>query len=319
VPRILNGSPAGSASTWIGAEAPGPRGAFIQLGTIETQGSATRPGGDPRARYQAFWSDARHGLQPQTLFPVNAGDDLSASLADAGKRWRLAIVDRSSGASRFFTGDEAATSFNRADWTQENRASGEHRPDPYPYLTTVGFRALTIDSAPPSPAHLSALWMTVGGNSVAPSPLYEDSFTLHKAPRPSTAGAQFLRIAAAEDAAANAFYAQVAGWTAKAPYSRLAPESAKFAAALHRNIAALARARWPAPAQGAALSLIDDMRSLLGHVVPPAQASRATLAAWRSALAREREDEGVSGAEDALRRILNVPVVSSSQRPSVIT
>jgi hypothetical protein len=311
VPRILKGSPPGSASTWIGAGARGPRRAFIQLGTIETQGSATRPGGDPRARYQAFWSDARHGLQPQTLFLVKAGDDLSASLAAAGKRWRLAIVDRSSGASRFFTGDEAATSFNRADWTQEKEASGEHSPDPYPHLATVRFRALTINSAPPGPAHLSALWMSVGGNSVAPSPLYEDSFTIQRAPRPSAAGAQFLRIAAAEDAAANAFYARVAGGT-KAPYSQLAPESAKFAAALHGNIAALARARWPAPAQGAAVLLIDDMRSLLGHVVPPERASRATLAAWWSTLAREREDEAVSGAEDALRRILNVPFVPSS-------
>src|SRR5262249_38518970 len=138
VPRILRGSSAGSASTWIGAEASGPRGAFIQLGTIETEGSVRGPDGAPRARYQAFWSDARHGLHPQPLFPVNPGDDLSASLAAAGRQWRLAVLDRSSGAAaRLLISDELAASFNRADWTQENRAGGEHRPDPYPNLAPV--------------------------------------------------------------------------------------------------------------------------------------------------------------------------------------
>jgi hypothetical protein len=312
VPRILKGSPAGSGSTWIGAQAPGPRRAFIQLGSIETESSAARPGAAPRSGYQAFWSDARHRLHPQTLFNVNPGDDLTANLAAAGRHWKLAIVDRSSGAARFVTSDEAASAFNRADWTQENRASGEHRPDPYPRLTAVEFRGLAINSAPPSPSNLSALWMSVGGNSVAPGPLSGDSFRLGKAPRPSAAGAQFLHITEPVDAAANAFYARVAGWTAKTPYSEVASASAKFAGTLRGSIAALVRTSWPAPAQAAAKPLIDDMRSLLGRVVPPAPASRVTLAAWSSALAREGEGEAVSRAEDALRRILNVPFVPSS-------
>jgi hypothetical protein len=213
---------------------------------------------------------------------------------------------------RFFISDEVAASFNRADWVQENRASGQHRPDPYPHLTAVGFRELAINSAPPSPTQLSALWMSVGGNTVSPSPLSGDSFTLRKAPKPSAAGAQFLRIASREDAAANAFYVHVGGWSGKAPYSQVASESARFAAALREHIDSLARASWPAPAQGAVQSLITDMRSLLAHVVPPPAASRVTLAAWRSALAREGEAEAIGGAEDAVRRILKVPIVPSS-------
>jgi hypothetical protein len=153
--------------------------------------------------------------------------------------------------------------------------------------------------------------MSVGGKSVAPSPISGDSFTLGKAPRPSAAGAQFLRIVAPEDAAANAFYAHLAGWGSRAPYAQVASQSAKFAVALRKNIDSLARASWPAPAQGAVESLIAEMRSLLGHVVPPAPASRVTLAAWRSAVAREGEAEAVSGAQDAVRRILDVPFVPS--------
>jgi hypothetical protein len=153
--------------------------------------------------------------------------------------------------------------------------------------------------------------MSAPRTSVAPSPISGDSFTLGKAPTPSAAGAQFLRIAGPEDAAANAFYARVAGWRANAPYSQVAPQSARFATALRENIDSLARASWPAPAQAAVRSLITDMRSLLGHVVLPTSASRQALAAWRSALAREGEAESVNGAGDTVRRILNVPFVPS--------
>jgi hypothetical protein len=179
-------------------------------------------------------------------------------------------------------------------------------------LTAVGFRELTINSAPPSPAHLSALWMSAGGDTVSPGPLSGDSFTLRRAPKPSAAGAQFLRIASPEDAAANAFYAQAAGWSATPSYSQVSSESARFAAVLHENIDSLARESWPAPARGAVQSLIADMRSELAHVVPPPAASRVTLAAWRAVLAGEGEAEAVNGGEDTVRRILNVPIVPSS-------
>jgi hypothetical protein len=247
------------------------------------------------------------------LFRVNPGDALSASLGRAGKRWRLAIVDTTSGAAaRFVTNDEAGASFNHADWTQENIASGEHEPDPYPQLTPVGFRHLAINSAAPSTAELSALWMSAGGNTVAPGPLHDDSFTLARAPKPSSAGAQYLRIARPEDAAANAFYGQFARWPANAPYSEIASASAKFAAALRDDAEALARARWPASAQGPVRSLTDDARSLLGHVQLRASGSRSSLAAWRAELTHEMEAETVSRAEDMVRRILNVPFVPAN-------
>jgi hypothetical protein len=310
VPRVLNRSPAGSASTWIGAGAPGPQGAFIQLGSTETESSVGRLHRARQTRYEAFWSDVRHGLHPRKLFRVNPGDDLSATLMSVGKRWRLAIVDRTSrAAARLFTTEEAGASFNHADWAQENVTSGEHVPDPYPHLTAVGFRQLAINSAPPTTAELSALWMSVGGSSVAPSPLHADSFTLARAPKVSAAGAQYLRIASPEDAAANAFFGQFARWTASHRYSQIAPASAKFAAVLRHNIDALAHARWPASAEGPVRSLIKDTRSLLQRVGLPPPGSRGALAAWRSALTHETEAEGASRAEDVVRRILNVPFV----------
>jgi hypothetical protein len=74
VPRILRGSPLGHAGTWIGAQAPGARGPFIQIGTNDDHFSATD------SSHYAFWSDTARNFTAQFLFSVKPGDDLSASL-----------------------------------------------------------------------------------------------------------------------------------------------------------------------------------------------------------------------------------------------
>jgi len=57
VPGILDRSPDGHASTWIGAQAPGSAspGPFIQVGITEDRFGPTSLGAHPRL-YQAFWS-----------------------------------------------------------------------------------------------------------------------------------------------------------------------------------------------------------------------------------------------------------------------
>jgi Peptidase A4 family len=309
VPRILNGSH-GSASTWIGVQGPGAPKPFIQIGSSEAEGF--RPGDAPEARYYTFWSDAVRGAPPRTLFRVNPGDDLSASLTRTHNRWMLAIVDTSSGAAeRFSTSAQTRAPFEEAAWTQEDVANGAATPLPYPQLGPVGFRRLAVNSLTPSAARLAAEWMSVDGKSVAPSPLHDGSFTLGPAPALTGAGKQYLRISGPEDAANYAFYGQFAGWTATTPLSQIASASSKLAAALDSSILADAHAQWPASAQRQVRSLIDDMRRLRDRL-RSTPSRPASLAAWRAGLTRETEADAVGEAEDALRRALNVPLVPVS-------
>jgi Peptidase A4 family len=307
VPRILNRSH-GSASTWIGVQAPGTPKPFIQIGSDEAEGF--RPGDAPEAHYNAFWSDVARGSRPHTLFRVNPGDDLSASLTLAENKWRLAIVDTSSGAAaRFSANAETGAPLEQAEWTQEDVADGAAKPLPYPQLGAVSFRRLAVNSAIPSSARLSAEWMSVGGKSIAPSPLQDGSFRLQPAPALTAAGKQYLRIIGPEEAAAYAFYGQLARWTARTPYPQIASASSNFGAALAASVQALAHARWPASAQAPLRALIGDMRVPLEHLRPAPSLPAASLAGWRAARTREAEADAVGDAEDALRRALNVPLV----------
>src|SRR5262249_7161493 len=243
----------------------------------------------------------------------NPGDDLSASLTRTHNGWMLAIVDTSSGAAkRFSTRAETRAPFEEAEWTQENVANGAARRLPYPQLSAVGFRRLAVNSVTRGSARLSPEWMSVDGKSVAPSPLHDGSFTLQPAPALTAAGKQYLRISGPEHAAAYAFYAQLARWTATTPYSEIASASSKYAAALRASIQADAHARWPASVQGQVRLLVEDIRRLRDQLrsTPPRPA--AARAAWRAALLHATEGGAVGAAEDALRRALNVPLVPVS-------
>jgi len=304
VPRILAESPHGSAGTWIGAEASG--GPFIQIGTNElTQATAHAPD----ARYVAFWSDTKQGFHPQSLFDVHSGDHLSASLTLTHDRWRLGIVDASSGAAAHFsTSDEAHASFNLAEWTQEDVRGGKARkPLPYPRLAAVGFRGLAVNSVAPSYASLYSSWMSVNGRNLAPSQLQADSFTLQPA-TVSSVGKQYLRIAGRENATVNAFLAQLARWNTRTSYSQVELATAKFATALRNGIKELAGARWPAHVGAMVSRLITATRVDLSQARPLALISTAALAAWRSAIAHD--SLAVAHAGHMIRRTLHVPEIT---------
>jgi len=302
VPRILPGSPRGLAGTWIGAEAPGAgtHAPFIQIGVNEQLGI--------ESSYYAFWTDTDHYFHPRYLLRVNPGDDLSASLALARKRkrWTLVISDASTGKSAHFsTGDEARASFNEAEWTQEDPKDGASgKPLPYPRLTTVGFRELMVNSTAPTYADLYSTWMSVDRGNLAPTPLYDDSFTLRRA-TVSSAGGQYLHIVTPINAANMTFGAQLARWSAKTPYAQIESASASFVAALHSGIRALASARWPARVRGLIHSLIGNARVILGHTRPPALLTGAALAAWRLALTRDAAASSRVG--QLIRRALDLP------------
>jgi hypothetical protein len=303
VPRILRGSPIGYGGMWIGAQAPGAPGPAIQIGVDEDDLSAA--GG----RYYAFWSDTGHHFKAELLFYVKPGDVLSASLRLARERWTFAIVDATSGASaRFSTSEGPHAAFNEAEWMQEdptNPANG--KPFPYPRLSAVGFRRLTVDSAAPADASLYSRWMSVNGGNLAPTALHDDSFTLRPA-TVSAAGGDYLHIVDAGDAAGDAFGAALASWTAKTPFSQIESASSTFVAALQSRIRALASVRWPRQAQGSVPLLNRVLGVLLDQARTPTLLSTAALVAWRSELTR---DVGASSdVAYTIARALDVPEIT---------
>jgi peptidase A4-like protein len=303
VPRIINSSPPGAGSTWVGAQAPGSPNPFIQIGTNEERGLPhPRPS---NYGYYAFWSDTVRHFHAQFLFRVNPGDSLSASLTLAHKRWALRIVDETSGVKEhFLTGDEAGGSFNVAEWTQEDPTKATGGAVLYPQLTTVGFRDLKVNSTAPTYASLHSTWMSVNGENLAPSPLRNDSFVLQQA-SVSAVGERYLQIAGTANAAADTFLVQRADWTARTRYATIEAASSAFVAAVRKSIGALASTPWPKEVQSLISLLIHDSRVLAARARAPAIISAAALLAWRAAVTRAVEANGRVGHE--IRRALHVP------------
>jgi hypothetical protein len=313
VPRVDPGSSPGVAGTWIGARAPSTnRGTpFIQIGVTEhalTPTAKRLPGGS----YEAFWSTTGRGSHPQFLFPVDAGDDISASLTLAHGRWTLAIVDGTSGvAARLSTSAEARASFNEATWIQEdvrNQATGKLFT--YPELTPVDFRELTVNTVAPAYADVYSLWMSANGRSLAPSPLQHDSFTLRQA-QVSTVGEQYLRIAEREDTATQAFFAQLAQWSPSTPRSQLAAASEALLTVLRDNFETLAHSRWPARVHGPLASLIDAANVLLADLAAVRSTPATGLVAWISRF--ERDAAVIGDAGHTIRRALDLPELEPSR------
>ncbi len=310
VPGVRRGS-VGRAGTWIGAQAPGTPGPFIQIGTNEVSFHPF-PLGPSVTAYYAFWSDTTNHFHPHFLFRVARGDDVSASLALVSGRWRLAIVDKTSSATaRFSTGEEARASFSLAEWLQEDVTDGTTgKPFPYPRLTDLRFRRLAVNSATPAYADLYSQWMSANGANWAPSPLHRDSFALHRA-TVNSIGARYLQIAAGEDMATKVFVPQMAGWTATTPGSQIAAACSTFAAALRKSLHALASTPWSPRVRRHIHSLIRSTGVLLTLSQSPPSASPADLRAWTSKWARD--STALAHAAHLIRRALKIPEITPTQ------
>lgn len=312
VPRVTQGSSCAVAGTWIGASALDNSSSFVQIGTNERRCfvSYERQVIDT---YSAFWSDFAHNVEPQPLFTVNAGDDLKASLTFARHRWTLTITDTTSGAhARFSISVPGDAAINQAEWIQEDVTNSTlHDLYPYPHLTTVGFHNLKINSQTPAYPNLYSSWMSVGSTNLAPTPLYDDSFTIRKA-TVSKYGAQYLRIAKPEDAATEAFTAELTRWTADTPRSQIDSARSRYAIALRDNISAFTGARWPAQTQNLVDALTGKIRLLLNHTRSPIPTSSAEIALWRSLWTRDAE--AVSSAAHPLKRALRLPETRPTPR-----
>jgi hypothetical protein len=304
VPRAERGSHSGFADTWIGADS-GPEGSnFIQLGTSEVIiADGKRP---LLTRYFGFWSDTRRQYAAQPLFSVTAGDTVSASMKLTRGRWILTLVDTSSGAkSHVTTSDETDTHFHVAEWMQENPQSPiTHKTYPYPRLAAVSVRGLGVNDTTPSYAELFSRWMSANAETLAPTPLGDDSFSLRRASM-SPSGLQYLRVIRHLNATYVALArAQNEGTIAKG-YRWLGSVSRAISVSARSTMIELVRSSWPSDIRAkihALIARLDALRTAAQRSTPH---SAAALAAWRSTCARRLHD--VVDESHVIRRALGVP------------
>jgi hypothetical protein len=291
------------ATTWIGSQAPGARGAFIQIGDAELRGYSRAHVAE--TLYWAFWSDRTRNFHPQFLFSVRPGDTISASLALGHRRWTLTIVDQTSGSNaQFSTSEDADAPFDEVEWTQEDARTLTGEPFPYPLLTMVHFSRLMVNSGAPSYPSLYSAWMSVNGVDWAPTPLNDDAFALRQV-TVSSAGEQYLHIRALRSTIAQTFGAKLEQWTPKTPRVEITSASEQLIASLHTEIHALADARLPESTRSSIRLLIQKLDIIIEQARPPTDMSPAAFMHWRSSLIR---DAGASlYAAHMLLRALRLP------------
>jgi hypothetical protein len=306
VPR-MSGSGDAHASTWIGAQAPGVsrRSPFIQVGTVEDHTSLYSPD------YAAFWTDTIRGFHPQILFFVHAGDVVSTTLALMAGRWRVSIVDATSGRMRSFsTSEEGLADFSLAEWLQENPSETSGKLTRYPGLSQVRMSALAVNGVPPRYRDVFAQWMSLPGRALAPTPLRDRAFTITRGVL-TAAGRRYLQIARVQNASARTVDTEEARWTGHTPPAQIRRVSAGAAAAERRYAGSLADASWPSAAQGPMSSLVREVRVEADAFAAAARHAPASLAAWHSAFAQLTPT--LLQLAHEVRRALNVPELVPGQ------
>ena len=309
VPRMAVGSHEAHASTWIGAQAPGPslHTPFIQVGTLEDRGSVSAPS------YGAFWTDTRRGFHPQVLFHLRPGDVVSASLTRDGGRWQVSIIDGTSGRrASFATSEEGDAAFNLAEWLQEDPSQASGQITRYPRLSMVRMNALRANDAPPPYADVFAQWMSLPGRYLAPTPLRGDAFDITGAAL-SAAGRRYLQIARAQDVVARRIDRQEASWTPRTPAGEITHANAAGAASERTYADRLARGTWPAAARTLITSLARQVRREAAVLAQGARHAPSDLAAWRRRFIPLTPT--LLRLSHEVRRALHVPELVAGQLP----
>jgi hypothetical protein len=303
VPRVRpHSSKRAVVGTWIAAQGGRP-GPFIQVGT--TASRPTLPGGGHRNVDTAFWSDPQRHFAPITLFSVGPGDVISASLTLDRGRWRVAIVDATSGrAARFYTHEEAGGTFKWAEWLQEDPIASTGRAVPYPRLTSTHFRDLGVNWTKPGYASVYSQWLTARQGDFAPTALAHDSFAIVNATL-AAAGGRYLRIVSPEDAASSALYAQFARAASALSRARILAAGSALAVAARRSALALARHDWPTGVHQPIRALLRALPAVLSDLRALAHVPRAGLAAWNAGYLHD--ERAVTRAGHRIRRLLHVP------------
>ncbi len=194
------------ASTWIGIQQLSAQG-FIQVGTTE---SAYGP---KSSTATIFWSDTQNGFHPQTLTAVNHGDVIAASMVRRSGGWELGVRDMTTKtAYSVVVPDNAHTTFNVAEYTQEDPppslvSSGDL---PYPTTSTVTFDHLLVNGRAQTLVRAEGtVLMSPNGIDLVPTPEADDGFSLVPA---QGEAAQYLRVASRFDTVSLKFSYDLSRW-----------------------------------------------------------------------------------------------------------
>jgi hypothetical protein len=297
VPAISSASPAGHASTWVGAQNPAGGYPFIQLGVTE---DTSGPGG---AQYHAFWSDTSVGFHPQYLGAVEAGDRLSVAMARVGRGWRLTVRDatRRRTMSRVVPYGKGAA-FAQAEWLQEDptAATAVATDLPYPRMGQEHFHGVRVNGQVPrlDLGNGQALIAT-GGTVLVPTAFRHDSFAMVV---PAGAGKQYLKDVSPLDFAINSYNFELQSWSHLAVSAKIFNVQA-LVSAYARFAAQLVHQTWPPRA-----------RADLARLASSAGRLNADLVAWQCAgltehsvqFLRLQQDED-NNLSEAVRTDLGLP------------
>jgi peptidase A4-like protein len=309
VPKMAPGAGEAHASTWIGAQAlgmPAPP-AFIQVGTTEDRARASGP------VYAAFWTDTKRGYHPQILFRIAPGDEVSCSLALVAGRWRVQIVDGSSGRrAAFDTREEGDAVFNLAEWLQEDPSETSGRATPYPALSPIRITHLAADGRPPRYAAMYAQWMSVAGANLAPTPVRDGAFSITRGVI-TPAGRRYLQLARPQNVAARRIDREEASWSPRTSLRRVSAASAAAAASERTYAEGLVRGHWPVAARGPVSSLARQVRREARMFAAAARRPQASLEMWQRRLARLTPE--LLRLAHRVRRALRLPELVSGQLP----
>jgi hypothetical protein len=304
VPAITPGSPAGHASTWIGAQVAGSsnQAPFIQVGITEDRVPGAQ--GTLVSRERAFWSATSLGFHPHFLWPVRPGDRIGARLDRLTSRWRIDIADLSNGRwSMFETTADAQGSFAVAEWLQEDPTASDGSRVPYPRLAATRFDELAVNGAAPRYEDVAAQWMSLPGTSLAPTPLGPGGFSIGRAAL-SAPGARFLILAARADRAVAGFDAAASRWRRGTPTGEIVAAAARLQRALDLVSGRLRAWAWPTTAEAPVRALAADLGAEARVLAAAASAVRRPgiwTAQYQSAALT------TAGQSRLVRRRLHVP------------
>jgi hypothetical protein len=299
VPTIAPTSPAGHASTWVGAQSADGSAPFIQLGTTEDLFSSDSP------EYAGFWSDSHVGYHPQFIFNVKAGDLISSDMTRVPSGWQLVFDDETKNRSTTLTIHYGSTgTYNQGEWLQEDPTSGlvSATDLPYPDMSLVTFDHLRVNGTSPSLTLLGGgqAMLASGGTFLVPSAVHDDAFSFSS---PTGPAKSYLIAASALDRALSVFEVDQEQWSSLST-SRRTTAARTLRSAYETNAFELAFHPWPDNAKSDIKTLLRDDQQIVKDI---ATWIRSGLSLKSNAYTTMTIDQGDGDLADQIRAELGLP------------
>jgi Peptidase A4 family len=259
VPTILESSHAGIASTWVGVIGNGM--VFVQVGTIEQRHYFSRS--SFQDYYQAFWSDSGMHFLPSIIGRVEPGDVVHCEITLHQGTWKLRFGDITRKTSRTISVGSRSTGFLSAEWLQEDppRSSDSRKVGPYPDLSSVRFKDVTLDGVIPKASSIESTLMTTPSGTIMLASRYgSDSFQIQKADADEE---QYIRLALPLDKRISSF---LAGYAKKVNWNVIYRDGTSLARSLKADAANIRSFDWQRSISGSMVSLASDMNSAEGRL-----------------------------------------------------